>query len=125
MLNANAQEHHYKVTVTDPDTVIYTSVQHLPEFPGGLDGLNAYLVKAINYPASAVKNKIQGKVLVQVVIEKDGSASHAEILRGQSDDLDKEAIRVLTNSPKWTPALQNGKAVRMHYVVPVSFKLHN
>ena len=80
-----------------------------------------YLAENVKYPQDAYEQKIGGRVLVQFVIEKDGSISDVEIARGVFPSLDEEAIRVIKVMPRWNPGKQNGKAVRVKYVLPVSF----
>ncbi len=107
----------------DPKDAVYTSVEKLPQFPGGMDAFSRFLTTNIRYPKSARKNKIQGKVIVTMIVEKDGSLSNIKIVRSVSDDIDAEALRVVTLSPKWSPGLQNGRPVRVSYAIPISFML--
>lgn len=102
---------------------IYNKVDQSGQFPGGLKEFYTYLAKAIRYPAQAVKENVQGKVFLTFVIEKDGSISHIIVLRGIGSGCDEEAARVIKASPKWTPAMQGGQAVRQQYTMPVSFTL--
>jgi len=85
--------------------------------------MRKFLNKAIRYPAVAQENGIQGKVIVNFVIDKDGSVSNARIARGVYPSIDKEALRVVMSLPKWKPGMQRGKAVRVSYTVPISFQL--
>lgn len=107
---------------TDDDP-IYTAVDVLPKFPGGETEIYKFLSKNIRYPAKAAQNNIQGRVVVQFVIEKDGSIGEVKIVRSVDPDLDKEAMRVVKSMPKFTPGKQNGQNVRCWYNIPVSFKL--
>jgi protein TonB len=75
------------------------------------------------YPAEAKENGMQGRVVLQFVIEKDGSVADVKVLRGAHPSLDAEAVRVVSLSPKWTPGKMNGKAVRVTYTFPVIFML--
>ena len=111
-----------KVTEADPNQ-IFTSVEQMPAFPGGLDAFYKYLGKSIKYPAVAKENGTQGKVVVQFVCEKDGSLTDFKVLRSLGDGCDEEAIRVLKASPRWTPGVQNGAKARVYYTVPISFTL--
>lgn len=109
-------------TLTAPD--IFEVVEKMPEFPeGGMAGLMQYLNKNIRYPEAAKKAGVQGRVTVQFVVEKDGSISNVSTLRGMEPDLDKEAIRVISEMPKWKPGTQRGEPVRVRYTVPVVFRL--
>ena len=98
-------------------------VDEMPKFPGGQEGLMRYLAKNIKYPTMAQQNKEQGKVLVQIVIGKDGNVSNIKILEGVSAWLDAEAIRVVRGMPKWEPGKQNGQAVAVEYTFPITFRL--
>lgn len=93
-------------------------------FPGGMSKFNQYLAKNIHYPAPAVKSRIQGEVLLSFVIEKNGSISMVKIIKSVSPVIDAEALRVLANSPKWTPTKMCGKAVRTKYNIPINFSLN-
>ena len=98
-------------------------VEQMPEFPEGMKELMTYLKDNIKYPKAAQDKKVEGRVIVQFVIEKDGTPTEFNVLRSVDPDLDKEALRVLGNMPKWKPGMQKGQAVRVKYTVPVSFKL--
>ncbi|MBQ7471406.1 MAG: energy transducer TonB [Prevotella sp.] len=99
---------------------IFDVVEQQPQFPGNL---NQYLRDHINYPTIAQENGIQGKVIVQFVVERDGSITQVNVIRGVDPSLDKEAVRVVKSMPKWTPGKQNGQAVRVKFTLPVNFKL--
>ncbi len=102
---------------------IFTAVEKDPSYKGGLDKFYAYLQKYTQYPAEAYKKKLEGKVFVTFVVEGDGSLSQIKILRGVSPDIDAEAIRVMKNSPNWSPGIQNGRPVRVQFTVLINFKL--
>lgn len=102
---------------------IFEVVEQNPMFPGGDKALMAWLTKNLKYPASAQENGIQGRVLVQFVVNKDGSIVDPKVLRGADPALDKEAMRVVSAMPKWTPGKQRGKTVRVRYTLPVTFRL--
>jgi TonB family protein len=106
----------------DPDEVL-TMVEQRPQFPGGDEALNTFLVNNLIYPPAAKSNGITGKVIVQCIIEKDGSISDAKILRDIGAGCGKEALRLVQLMPKWTPGKQNGRVVRVKYTLPVGFKL--
>jgi protein TonB len=105
------------------DTLVFYSVEHMPEFPGGMDQFYHYLATTIRYPLEARLNKQQGRVIIQMIVEKDGSLSHIKVIRGASRSLNEEAIRVISSCPKWNPGVQNGKSVRVMYSIPISFNL--
>ncbi len=102
---------------------VFFIVEEMPEFPGGEAALRAFIAKSINYPVIAQENGIQGKVYVTFVVDKDGGISEAKIARGVDPSLDKEALRVVNQLPKWKPGKQRGKPVRVSYTVPISFVL--
>ena len=95
----------------------------MPEFPGGMKELLKFLQDNLKYPENAMKNNVQGRVIVQFVVEKDGTLTEFKVARSVDPDLDAEALRVLQTMPKWKPGMQRGKIVRVKFTVPVSFKL--
>lgn len=95
----------------------------MPYFPGGNVLMLKYLADNIKYPASAVKTKKQGRVIVGFIVQKDGSITHAKIVRSIDPELDAEALRVVKGMPKWTPGTQLGKPVSVKYTLPVKFSL--
>ena len=105
------------------DEEIFLVVENEPEFPGGSDSLYAYIARNIKYPETAKKEKIEGRVFVTFVIEKDGQVSSAKILRDIGGGCGEEAIRVVKNMPKWKPGTQRGNPVRFQFNLPVSFML--
>ena len=105
------------------DDAIFVVAENAPEFPGGSDSLYAYIARNIKYPEAAKKEKIEGRVFVTFVIEKDGQVSSAKILRDIGGGCGEEAIRVVKNMPKWKPGTQRGKPVRFQFNLPVSFML--
>ena len=111
--------------VVSKDTAdIFEVVEQMPVFPnGGFRGLMQYLGDNIRYPEAAKKAGTEGRVTVQFVVEKDGSISNVKTIREVSPDLDQEAIRVISEMPKWKPGTQRGEPVRVRYTVPVVFRL--
>lgn len=104
------------------DNKVYQVVEDMPVFPGGNNEIARYLVNNIQYPTEALENGVMGRVLVQFIVEKDGSVSNAKVVRAVHPLLDKEALRVVNSMPKWTPGKQRGKAVRVKYTIPITFK---
>ena len=98
--------------------------EELPEYPGGMEELFAFLAKNIKYPVPAQDAGQQGRVIIRFVVEKDGSLTDLEVLRGVSPLLDAEAVRVVKSMPKWTPGKQKGQNVRVQFVLPVTFRLN-
>ena len=111
------------VVVDDEQPEVYNVVEVDPEFPGGIEALYKYLAENITYPQQAKDSGIQGRVYVTFVVEKDGSITGAEVLRGIGGGCDEEALRVVNAMPKWTPGKQLGEPVRVQFNLPVVFKL--
>ena len=108
----------------EEEEVVFVIVESMPEFPGGQQALFKFLSENVKYPVIAQENGIQGRVICQFVVNKDGSIVDVEVVRSGGDpSLDKEAIRVIKSMPKWKPGKQLGKPVRVKYTVPVNFKL--
>lgn len=99
-------------------------VEDMPEFPGGTAALLEYLRKNIKYPSICRENGIQGRVLIQFIVNKDGSIVDPEVVKPVNPYLDKEALRVISTMPSWKPGSQRGKPVRVKFTVPVNFKLN-
>ena len=102
---------------------IFTAVEQMPQFPGGEAALMRFLSSHINYPPMAAENNIQGKVIVQFVVDKTGKVGEVKVVRTVDKDLDHEAIRVCQALPKFTPGRQNGRPVSVWYTLPIQFKL--
>lgn len=107
----------------DEANKIYDAVEKMPEFPGGKEALKSYVASSIKYPAEAEKAGIQGRVHTAFIVEKDGCVTGARAMTSVDPQLDAEAIRIIRNMPKWTPGMQDGKPVRVKYLVPVTFRL--
>ena len=105
------------------DEPIFQVVEEMPKFPGGLQEAMVFIGKNIKYPVAAQEAKIEGRVIVQFVVGKDGSVSDIHTVRGVSPELDAEAIRVVSMMPKWIPGKQRGKAVAVKYTMPIMFRL--
>ena len=108
---------------TEDTNEIFTNVEVLPGFPGGLEAFGKFLGKNLRYPPIARENGIQGRVFCSFVVERDGSLTDIKVARGIGGGADEEAVRVLKSSPKWTPGIQNGRPVRVSYTVPIFFQL--
>ena len=102
---------------------VFHSVEQMPQFPGGEAALMKFLQSHINYPPMAAENNVQGRVVVQFVVDKTGKVGEVKVVRSVDKDLDKEAARVCASLPKFTPGRQNGQAVAVWYTLPVTFKL--
>lgn len=104
---------------------IFVVVEEQPEFPGGNAAMMKFLSDNIRYPVIAQENGIQGRVICNFVVERDGSITDVQVVRGQDPSLDREAIRVIQQMPKWKPGKQRGSAVRVRFTLPVVFRLQN
>ena len=102
---------------------VFITVEQMPQFPGGDAELMRYLQSHMNYPPMAAENNVQGRVVVQFVVDKTGRVGEVKVVRSVDRDLDKEAVRVCKSLPKFTPGRQNGQAVSVWYTLPVTFKL--
>lgn len=102
---------------------VFDVVEVMPSFPGGQAALIQYLNSHVKYPVVAQENGIQGRVTISFVVERDGSITDVKVARSVDPSLDKEAARVVSSMPRWTPGKQNGSAVRVKFNVPVVFKL--
>ncbi|MBR2168703.1 MAG: energy transducer TonB [Paludibacteraceae bacterium] len=108
----------------EEEEVVFVVVEKMPEFPGGQQALFKYLSENVKYPVIAQENGIQGRVICQFVVNKDGKIVDVEVVRSGGDpSLDKEAVRVIKSMPNWKPGQQRGKPVRVKYTVPVNFRL--
>ena len=102
---------------------IFQVVEEMPEFPGGMAECMKWLSKNMKYPTISQENGVQGRVIVQFVVNRDGSIVDAVVASGVDPYLDKEALRVVGLMPKWKPGKQRGKEVRVKYTLPVMFRL--
>ena len=118
-----------EVIATEPvkpkeeENKVFDVVEQMPSFPGGQAALMNYLNNNIKYPVIAEENGIQGRVVVQFVVGKDGHISDVKVAKSVDPSLDKEAVRVVKAMPKWIPGKQNGQAVTVRYTLPVTFRL--
>lgn len=112
-----------KIIQPEPDELITSFVDEMPEFPGGTEGLNSYLRREVRYPEVCRQIGISGTVLVQFVVEKDGSISNVKTLVSVYPDLDAEAMRVIAGFPKWKPGKKMNQLMRVYYQVPITFSL--
>ncbi len=105
------------------ESIIYSCVEQMPQFPGGEAALMKYLLSHINYPPMAAEKEIQGRVVVRFIVSETGKVSDAIVIQSLDKDLDREAVRVCKSLPKFTPGRHNGQAVSVWYTLPVIFKL--
>lgn len=104
---------------------IFVVVEEQPAFPGGNAAMMKFLSDNIRYPVIAQENGIQGRVICNFVVERDGSITDVQVVRGVDPSLDREAIRVIQQMPRWTPGKQRGSAVRVRFTLPVVFRLQS
>ena len=98
-----------------------SALDQMPEFPGGMEALNAYLRNNIRYPQEAQKAGIQGRVIIQFIVSKDGSITDAEVAHSVDPQLDAEALRLIKNMPRWKPGMRKGQAIRVKQTLPIRF----
>ena len=112
-----------KPKVEEETEEIFVVVEEQPEFPGGNAAMMKFLSDNIKYPVIAQENGIQGRVITNFVVERDGSITDVQVVRGVDPSLDKEAVRVIQSMPKWKAGRQRGSAVRVRFTLPVVFRL--
>lgn len=121
---ANNEKADVVVTAYAPDgEKAFEVVEEMPVFPGGTPALMKYIAQSIKYPVEAQKAKIQGRVIVGLIVDKEGNPGHARIIRNVHPLLDAEALRIIKDMPKWEPGKQEGKPVNVQYTIPIVFKL--
>ena len=111
------------ITEEPMEEPVYKVVEVMPEFPGGMKALMDFIQKNIRYPEEVRKNGIQGRVAVSVVIDENGRVTDPVIMRSRYPALDEEALRIVELMPQWKPGMQQGKAVKVEFTFPVTFKL--
>ncbi|MGV8963836.1 MAG: energy transducer TonB [Candidatus Saccharimonadaceae bacterium] len=120
--NSSAQQR--KVMPLDPNEEIFTIVDQMPEFPTGEEGLGRFISEFIQYPSRAKAEGIQGRILCSFIVRKDGTISNLEVIDGLDNDLDNEALRVLSMMPKWTSGKNDNKTVSVKCLLPIDFKIN-
>jgi TonB family protein len=107
------------------DNKVYETVEQMPEYPGGAVEMMKFLQRNIQYRANAAKNEVEGGVILQFVVEKDGQIGDVKVVRSVDPELDAEAMRVVKSMPNFIPGRQDGKPVAVFYTIPISFKLQS
>lgn len=110
---------------TEKEEIVFEVVEQMPEYPGGTAALMKFLSQNIKYPVEAINNNIEGRVIVQFIVEKDGSIGNVQVVRSVHPDLDTEAARIIALMPAWRPGTQRGLPVRTKFTVPVLFRLQS
>jgi len=111
------------ISAPEPQEQVYHIVEEMPEFPGGQDSLYSFIGKNVRYPEKLMKEKLQGVVYIQFIVEKDGSIGETKILRSPHELFSEESKRVVMLMPKWKNGKQGGKAVRVMFNLPIRFRL--
>ena len=119
MVNTNAMAQNKEVA-TDK---VLEKAEVMPEFPGGEQAMMDFVAKNVQYPQEARDKEISGRVLVGFIVEKDGSIADVKVVKGIGGGCDEEAVRVVKAMPNWKPGMDKGNPVRVHYVLPLIFKL--
>ena len=111
------------ISMRQSDEKVFDVVEHMPEYPGGMDSLMTFLMRTVKYPKEAMDKGIEGRVMVKFVVEKDGQVSEPNIVKSVFPALDEEAQRVVRCMPRWKPGMQSGKVVRVFFTLPITFRL--
>ena len=119
LMTAHAQ----KTVVSQTNQKVFDTVEQMPEYPGGMQAMIAFLQTNMKYPEDAAKQKVEGRVMVQFIVETDGSISDVHVAKQVFPSLDAEAIRVVQAMPKWTPGKDKGRVVRVKYNLPIVFRM--
>ena len=119
LISAHAQ----KTVVSQTNQKVFDTVEQMPEYPGGMQAMIEFLQTNMKYPEDAKKQKVEGRVMVQFVVETDGSVSDVHVAKQVFPSLDAEAIRVVKAMPNWTPGKEKGRVVRVKYLLPIVFRM--
>jgi protein TonB len=122
LANNQAQTFNAAKDSTDKE-IIYEVFEHAPEFPEGASALNYYIEKNLIYPPMAKANNVQGKVLVNLVVDKKGVIKYIKIEKGLGSGCDEEALRLVKKMPKWRPGRRQGEIVNTRIILPIVFKI--
>lgn len=116
-------------TVPSPDEYIkdepFAQVEVMPQFPSGIGELQKYLAASLKYPETHLETDVQGRMVVQFIVERDGSITNIHVIRSLGSAFDKEAVRVVKNMPRWIPGSLSGQPVRVRYIQPIMFRVSN
>ena len=107
-----------------PESEIISHTEDMPEFPGGIDKMLQFIAENVHLPKCVIAAQVEGRSIIELVVEKDGTLSDFKVVRSLHHDCDEEAIRVLKTMPKWKPGMERGKPIRVKYTVPVEFRKH-
>ena len=121
--NSQQQPQKKKVVKKVDNDKVFDVVEEMPRFPGGDEAMMQFIAKNVKYPEEASKKGIAGRVLVQFIVNTDGSVVEPKVVKSVDPALDAEALRVVKLMPKWTPGKQRGYTVRVKFTIPISFRL--
>lgn len=116
-------ERHHLPLIIDPTTRVYDVVEQMPCFPGGNQKMQDFIKKNLQYPKECVEKRLQGRVIIAVVVERNGTLTNIRVVKSVNPALDKEALRIVNLMPKWIPGRQSYKEVRVKYIIPITFQL--
>lgn len=119
----NQSQNNFSLSDSSNKDTVYTTVEQYPKYDDGNTEFISYVIDNLNYPSSAKEKGIEGQVVVVFVIDKDGSVIDAKVVKSVDTEIDAEALRVIQNSPKWTPAVHKGENVKVRRTVPINFNL--
>ena len=102
---------------------MYDVVEQMPNFPGGYQKMHEFIEKNLHYPKECAENGIQGRVIIDFVVERSGKLTNIRVVKSVNPALDKEALRIVNLMPKWIPGRQSDKTVRVKYIIPITFQL--
>jgi len=111
--------------VIEKEPEVFMVVEVMPKFPGGDEAMFKFISKRVKYPKEARKKNIQGRVMIQFVVDEEGNIIEAKVVKGIGYGCDEEALRVINSMPKWKPGTQKGKPVRVRFVIPIRFVLED
>ena len=117
---------HHLPLIIDPDkeeTKVYDVVERMPCFPGGNQKMQNFIEKNLHYPKECAEKEIQGRVIIALVVERNGTLTNIRVVKSVNPALDKEAMRIVNLMPKWIPGRQSYKTVRVKYIIPITFQL--
>jgi protein TonB len=119
-----AAQNQVKTDSTQNQEPTFTYVEQMPEYPGGQNELNNFLIKNLRYPKQAMKDKTEAKAYFRFIVNEDGNIEHIESMRPVGLEFEQEGIRVIKSMPKWKPGKQNGRAVKVFFTLPIQFRLN-
>ena len=114
---------HHLPLIIDPDKKVYDVVEQMPNFPGGYQKMHEFIEKNLHYPKECAENGIQGRVIIDFVVERSGKLTNIRVVKSVNPALDKEALRIVKLMPKWIPGRQSYKEVRVKCIIPIPFQL--